>query len=333
MIKQRIFIFFSTIMGLSIPAVMAVEGNVDRIEVRGGAILTGIIAESTREVIRLQTDYAGVIEVNASRVERIVTRRAVPGVIPEGVKRVDPSLGPVAVPPKAVPSKAAPKPAPPRKRNWEIEAGMNLVGSEGNSEKLDLGLTLDTRLKREFYRLDFYGRYSYSTNRGSETSNELILGTRYTNFFYKRFGFFLREELEHDGFEGVTLRSTSAAGFSWRLHKEEDLNVEARSGLSYRFEDYKDDGTQAFPGMDFGLDVNWKFTEWVHFKGSYGFIPSFDAFNDFIVTQDSGFNIPLDATKLWKLRFGLTSKYNNRPDGTREALDHKYYARLIASWK
>jgi hypothetical protein len=333
MSKQRIFILFTTIMGLSIPAAMATEGNIDRIEVRGGAILTGIIAESTREVIRLQTDYAGVIQIDAARVERIVTRRAVPGVIPEGVKRVDPSFGPVAAPPKAVPPKPAPKSSSPGKRNWEIEAGMNLVGSEGNSEKLDLGLTLDTRLKREFYRLDLYGRYSYSTNRGNETSNELILGGRYTNFFYKRFGFFLREELEHDGFEGVTLRSTSAAGFSWRLHQEEELNVEARSGLSYRFEDYKDDGTKTFPGMDFGVDVNWKFAPWVHFKGSYGFIPSFDDFNDFIVTQDSGFNIPLNATKLWKLRFGLTSKYNNRPDGNREALDHKYYARLIASWK
>jgi len=333
MSKQRIFILFTTIMGLSIPAAMATKGNIDRIEVRGGAILTGIIAESTREVIRLQTEYAGVIQIDAAQVERIVTRRAVPGVIPEGVKRVDPSFGPVAAPPKAVPSKPAPKSSPPRKRKWEIEAGMNLVGSEGNSEKLDLGLTLDTRLKREFYRLDLYGRYSYSTNRGNETSNELILGGRYTNFFYKRFGFFLREELEHDGFEGVTLRSTSAAGFSWRLHQEEELNVEARSGLSYRFEDYKDDGTKTFPGMDFGVDVNWKFASWVHFKGSYGFIPSFDDFNDFIVTQDSGFNIPLNATKLWKLRFGLTSKYNNRPDGSREALDHKYYARLIASWK
>lgn len=35
MSKQRIFILFTTIMGLSIPAAMATEGNIDRIEVRG----------------------------------------------------------------------------------------------------------------------------------------------------------------------------------------------------------------------------------------------------------------------------------------------------------
>ena len=181
--------------------------------------------------------------------------------------------------------------------------------------------------------MDLYGRYTYGKNRGTLAANELILGGRYTNFFFKNIGFFFREELEHDDFEGLSFRSTSATGVSWRYREDEELHIEARSGLSYRYQIHEEGYHADYPGMDFGLDVNWKFAPWIHFKGTYALIPSISDTDDYIIKQDSGFNIPLDVTKFWKLSIGLVSKYNSRPDGNRERLDHKYYARLVASWK
>lgn len=344
--KQRISLFFAMIIlaGLCFGETKPVSP--DRIEIKGGAVLTGNIIESTAEVIRLQTEYAGIVEVQAAKVSKVITRKSLSEKLPVGLvsapippvlkpKSSQPAIVKKASPTGSKPPVAAKKPPSPAKKKygWELEGGMNLTGNEGNSEKLDIGLNIDTKYLQKFYRLDLYSRYSYGTNRDKLTSDEIILGGRYTNFFYKKFGFFFREELERDKFEGVDFRSTSAGGFSYKIHDSKVLDLEVRSGLSYRYEEKNIGQTKEFPGMDFGLDMNWQFAPWMNFKGSYGFVPSFNDSDEFILSQDSGVTMPLSKTSLWKIRFGLTSKYNNRPTKNKKQLDHKYYVRLIASWK
>ena len=317
--------------------------------------------DSNDEEISLQTDYAGVLKVRTSQVLRIVTDKELAESVPaklldspeeaaaEAVQPGKPPVAeatpassaakatqpaaPVAAKP-AQPKPPAPKPAPTDdKYGWQVEAGMNLAGSAGNTEKLDLGMNIDTQYEQKFYRLDLYARYSYGTNRDKLTSNEIVLGSRYTNFFYKRFGFFVREELERDKFEGIDFRSTTAAGFSYKFYDTKVIDLEARSGLSYRFEEDDQGDEEDFPGMDFGVDVQWQFSPALSFKGSYGFIPSFTDSEAFIVTQNSALEIPFDKKSQWKLRLGLNTKYNNQPSKNRENMDHKYYVRLIATWK
>ncbi len=376
--------------------------SIDRIEVTGGAVLTGRIVDANEEAVQLQTDYAGLLEVMTSQIQRIVTDRklvaSIPAdliVVPEALiaqnkaspdkpaqekpketeqvakpdaaapvaakstpakadtsdkatpeKSSTPPKGPTKPPVKSTatasntpakpPVKKPPakQPAPTNdKYGWEIEAGMNLAGNAGNSDKLDLAINVDTQYEQKFYRLDLYARYSYGTNRDKLTSNEIVLGSRYTNFFYKKFGFFIREELEHDKFEGIDFRSTSAAGFSYKLYDNKVLDFEARSGLSYRFEEDDQGEEEDFPGMDFGVDVRWQFNPYLSFKGSYSFIPSFTDSEAFIITQNSGVDIPFDRKSQWKIRLGLTTKYNNKPSKKRDNMDHKYYIRLIATWK
>ena len=222
---------------------------------------------------------------------------------------------------------------PPPPEGWSLESGFNLTGKSGNTERFDIGVTLDAQYERDFDRLDLYGRYNYGTNRGRRNTDEIVVGGRYTNFVFDSLGFFVRQEGERDQFENLALRSTSAGGISYRLRKEEDLRIEFRGGFSYRFEDYETDGGEGIPGMDFGLDVLWKFSAWARFKGSYTFLPSVDDRQDFIVEQDSGFNLPLGMSDRWKLRFGFNSQYNNEPEPGRENTDWRYYARLIASWE
>ena len=102
--------------------------------------------------------------------------------------------------------------------------------------------------------------------------------------------------------------------------------------MSYRYEDYTADGSADFPGMDLGFDVTWQMVDWMRFKGSYTLVPSIRESDSFIFEQDSGFDLPLNESHFWKLRFGVSSQYNNQPDSGREKLDSRFYAELIASW-
>lgn len=321
---QRYFLLsvFGIVSGLAV-----LQGNTatDRIETVDGAILTGHIEGISDTHIQIRTAYAGTLVVDRSAV----------ATYHQGGNEPDPGTV-TSEPREPVPVAAAPRPAEPapsEPRLWKFEAGLNFIGNQGNTEKLDLTVTADAEMDRDYDRLDIYGRYSYGQNKGRLTANEIVLGSQYTNFFRDNVGFFLRGELEHDDFEGILVRSTSASGISWKVRDEKDLMIETRSGISYRFEDFQDDGSADYPGMDFGLDLNWRIVEWARLKASYTYLPSVADFSDYILRQDTGFNVPLDYSNLWELRVGVVSKYNNQPDAGRERLDHRYYARLIASWK
>lgn len=314
----------------------------DRLEIQGGAVLTGIIEKSDDATIWLKTDYAGTLQVEVARVERVSSHRKIAADLPKGVAFVDlgavvaakapekkaepkvavadkpaPAKTPVANKPATAKAPVAKKPTPakapvakkgaPAKKDegWSLEAGANLSAKKGNTEKFDLTFTVDARLKRKFYRLDLYSRYSYGTNKGKLASDEIVGGGRYTNFFFKNIGFFIREELEHDELEQINIRSTSAAGLSWKAQSTAKLNVEARSGISYRYDDYKNGGNKTFPGADLGVDVLWKFAKWGEYKGSYTVLPSFESSDAFILEQDSGINLKLDYINNWSVRFGL----------------------------
>lgn len=372
---KRLSLILLTILALPIAAIGETDGKKeDRLEIKGGAVLTGIIENSNDETVWLKTDYAGTLLVEVTRIERISSHRSIAASLPKGVPFVDlnavvavkaqakPEPKPTPAPAKKEPEKVAPakqttstkapvaskqppakapvakKPPakkPPAKKDegWSLEAGVNLSGKEGNTDKFDLTFTVDARLKRKFYRLDLYSRYSYGTNKGKLASDEIVGGGRYTNFFFKDIGFFVREELEHDELEGLNVRSTSAAGLSWKAKNTQKLNIEARSGISYRYDAYKNGGYKTFPGADIGVDILWKFAKWGEYKGGYTFLPSFQNSEAFILEQDSGINLKLDYINNWSVRFGVWAKYNNSPPGKREKTDIRYYVRVISTWK
>jgi putative salt-induced outer membrane protein len=326
------------VFGLLIPLLGLLGADLgvpDKLHIEGGAVIVGQISGATETGVLVETDYAGTLQVDVARISRIVLGIARELPLPASIPVVA-APAPAKTNPPAVPKPApAVPPPPPRKdlNKWKLEAGINLAGKSGNSDRLDIALAGEAELEREHDRFNIYGKYLYGTNNGVRSADEVILGGRYTSFLFKEVGFFFRQEVEQDDFEGILLRSTTASGVSYRLRKEEDLTIEARTGFSYRFEDYRDGGTQDYPGMDFGFDVNWHFVEWARFKGSFTYLPSLANFNEFILEQDSGFNLPLDDDKIWKLRFGVTSHYNNQPDFGREKLDMRYYARFIATWQ
>lgn len=305
-------------------AIWASEAPLDRLYVKGGVTLVGEITTVTETHYEMETTYAGRLKVLRSEVDKVETgdRRAIVAKAAE--------IAPKAV---ARPSAVRGKPSAGPVRKWTFEGGFNLAGKAGNSERFDVAINLKAELERMHDRLNLYSRYANGTNRGVEAVDELIVGTRYTNFFFDGAGFFARQELEFDRFEGLGLRSTTAAGLSYQFRNEKALRIEARSGFSYRYESYLDADEEDFPGMDVGVDINWQIWERLRFKGSYTFVPSVENFGDFIFEQDSGVSLPLDTKAFWSLRFGVATQFNSMPEGIREKLDTRYYTQLKVSWK
>jgi len=220
-------------------------------------------------------------------------------------------------------------------RKWSYLAGLNITGSDGNTDTLGAGFNFSATLEGPDDRLNFYSKYKYQETEGIRSEDELIGGVSYTNFFTPKTGWYVREELERDPFEDIDFRSTTALGLVRRLVQQERLTLEGRAGLSYRHEAYSisfvEDGE--FPGLDFGLDLGWQFADWGKLSTSLTYVPSIEDFSEYLVDHESGVDVPLGTADYWVMRFGVGNRYNSKPLPDLEKMDTTYFIRMILNWK
>ena len=219
-------------------------------------------------------------------------------------------------------------------RKWSYMAGVDLSGKDGNSDNFASAIMAEAKLEGPSDRLVLYGSYKYKESEGVRSEDEQIGGINYTNFFTEKLGWYVREELERDTFEGIEFRTTTAAGLTYRFINEDRLSLEGSAGITYRYESYLDAGVESdgSPGLDMGLDFMWQFADWGKLVSALGYTPSFDDFGQYLLTHESAVDIPLGNSDKWSMRFGLSNDYNSDPSGGREKLDTSYFARLLLLW-
>lgn len=326
--------------------------------VRDGSRLEGDLVKIDGGKVYFRTAFAGVLEVAQDQVVSIssdapvslrtangevftgpvapaeagrVAVRSAAGAATASISAVTSAWGAGERDPQAVAAEAAAK---AQQRAWAYSLGFDLTGSDGNSRTFAIGLRFTATLEGPQDRLGFYGSYLYQKDNGVRSKDEQIAGVRYTNFFSDKMGWFVRQELERDSFEGIDFRSTSAVGLTYRFINEERMTLEGSAGLSYRYEDYKDPALNGdgFPGLDFGLAYMWQFADWGKLNTTLNYLPSFDDFGEYLIDHESSVDVPLGRADFWVLRFGLGNKYNSQPAAGRKDLDTTYFVRLLLNW-
>lgn len=365
----------TTVVGLS-----GLTASADVVVTTDGSELIGEIVEVSDRVVRLETAYAGELEIDRELVSRFESDDAESVRLEDGnvligpvssdesgLLRISTGGGIVTTPIAEVVSVWNPGDRDPevlareaelvsQMRRWSYETAVSIAGKSGNSETTDIAASAAAKLEGPSDRLDIYASYEYGTEEaevGGETidtrsADEAILGMAYTSFFSEHYGWYLREEVEYDTFENIEFRSTTAAGLTYRVFDRETHSLEGRAGLSYRYESYNnqdfngdgiidaqeaEDGSEGFPGLDFGLTHYWQFATWGEMKNSLTYTPSVDDFADYLIDHKSAVDIPLGSSDFWKLRFGLTNQYNSSPTAGRERLDTTYSLSLLLNWR
>lgn len=328
------------------------------LSLKDGSRIEGELQKIHEGTLYFETGFAGVLEIPQDQVEGLqsdtaVALRTQTGEVFEGpveeagadslvvqssagevstrISEVDSAWGPGERDPVAVAREAA---VEAQLRKWSFQASVDVSGSDGNSDDFFSAIGGLAKLEGPNDVFMLYGEYRYKEADGVATEDEQLAGIRYTNFFTERLGWFVREELERDVFEGIEFRSTTGAGLTYRFIKEERLTLNGSAGLSYRYESYLDSGldSESFPGLDFELDLGWQFADWGRLSTQLSYLPSVDDFGDYLLEHESGIDIPLDTDDNWIMRFGLSNTYNSDPSGNRDELDTEYFVRLILNW-
>jgi putative salt-induced outer membrane protein YdiY len=329
---------------------------IDHIETLDGGILTGKITSISETSITLSTAYAGDLTIQRDKIKGFDTEKAVFVRLKSGTTvkgqvhhtgdgqlvitgqdltmttralSIAESWQPQDSDPQQIRSE---KEREALKRKWSYQAGLDIVGRQGNSDQFGASVTLGATLKSTVDTLKFYASLDKESQAGIDTANEIIFGSEYTAYFTDPWGWYVRGEVERDDFENIELRTLVGAGLNYRVFKEETHSLELRTGLGYRYESFTDGSTQDSPTLDFGLAHAWQFVDWADMTNNLTYTPAINDFGDYLLTHDSGINIPLGLSQYWNLRFGLRNDYKSLPAIGRKSLDTSYYSRFQLKW-
>ena len=317
-----------------------------------GARLTGTIEKITPKAIELKTAYAGKLTITMDQVASFntdapLTTQLKDSTTVTGVTMLDEQktirVTGAATSGSTLASSAGfdqlqaswlpGTPPPPESlfdtRHWIYALGADVTGKSGNSDERTTHLVVDMALVSKKDELRFYGSYQTAEQDNNKTSDETIGGASYTAFMYDPWGWYVRGELEKDRFEDIDLRSTVAAGLTWRPVHTDDRTLRFWLGLGYRHESF-DNGVESNGSatLDSGVMHHWQVKPWLTLDNSLSYAPALDDFGSYLLTHDSAFSMPVGAGR-WTVRLGVHNDYNSQPAPDRDKLDTTYYTRLL----
>lgn len=319
----------------------------DRIELNDGSVVIGKLLSAEAGKLKVDTAFAGTIEISQKQVKGFVTDEPVNVELAAGstvlgkVGMTDTGLVVVAsdgqmttptdkvtaVWPKGQISPAVKK----LQRQWKYEAAVAVTGRTGVSEKFSGALAFKATLESSQDKLIFNLAAEKARDNGVETANRQLAGVDYSSFFSKMNVWYARTSIEKDEIKALDLRSSTAFGIGRKFIKNDVQDLEFRFGVSYIYENYADGTKFDSPGLDLGLIHSYQFKNG-KLNNMISYTPAFKNFNNYRLHHETTFEMPISAS-LWKLKTGVSNDYQSKPQPGIERLDTLYFTSLILSWQ
>lgn len=319
----------------------------DRIELTDGSIVIGKLLSAEAGKLKVDTAFAGKIEIDQKTVKGFTTDEPVNVELAAGstvlgkVNMTDTGLvvvasdGQMATPTDKVTSvwrKGEISPAVKKlQRGWKYEAAAAINGRTGPSEKFGGTLAFKATLESSQDKLIFNLAAEKARDNGVETANRQLAGVDYSAFFSPKNVWYARTSVEKDEIKALDLRSSTAFGIGRKLIKNDVQDLEFRFGVSYIYENYSDGTKFDSPGLDLALLHTYQFKNG-KLNNVITYTPAFKNFNNYRVHHETSYEMPITAS-LWKLKTGISNDYQSKPQPGIERLDTLYFTSLILSWE
>ena len=320
------------------------QGEILSISVDGNLTLSTTYAGDLRipitNVTSIQTDESARLRLDDNRtLTGLLAPAPAPGVLNVGAPPTAVALATVRhlwrVPEEDPLLLAEAKLAETRRMKWTNALGFNLSGASGNTEDFGLGFRLDSSYRNKKHGADLYLSYNKSHKESLTILDETKTGAEYDNRFSNKLAWYAKTDLETDRLEEIDLRATAATGLKYLFHKTENRSLSLRAGAAFRYEAYEAAalGDLDDPAIDFGIEHSREFSEFLSIQSDVTYVPAFDEFSDYLLTQETALVVPLGKKSPWKLSSGLSNSYVSSPAPGNKGLDLKYYLRLTYSWE
>ena len=307
----------------------------DQITLKNGDRLTGKILNQDPEVITLETDYAGVIKISASRVDKVAlndgkaavakadaanqTLKTVPAVADQTPSKLI----------KAAPSSIKPVPKLFGGENfygiadgWDGNANVGFSYTAGNTRTSTMTTGIRA-VKTGFHdNLSVYVRSLWNNNRNNvgnkTTSNAVWGGLRYDrNINDKLFGFGAYD-FERDRPKHLNFRSVVGGGLGHHTVKNENTEWDVLSGGAWNHAWQVGQNTDT-PEATLGSSLKHKFNNRLKLQKTFSFYQDVTRAKKYRFIFDSTFSADVTKRVGWFVSIG--DRYNNEPIGNSQKND------------
>jgi len=212
---------------------------------------------------------------------------------------------------------------------WAVVVEAGLLGKQGNTDKFNARGKFDLTRKTDKDLLNFYLSGAYAEENDVRSASEVKGGAKYEYLLTERLFAYARTELEYDEFENIDLRATAAVGAGYYWLKREDHEYKTRLGIGYRHETFRNGTITDEPIVELGHDYRFDIAPWLQVVHGLTYNPSLDDTRDYRLVADQALLIPLAGSKIWRLKLGVLYEYDSMPQPGVERLDQTYYANLV----
>ncbi len=343
-----------TLLVTALSLAMAANALADRVELNDGSVINGKLLSAEAGKLKVETTFAGTIEIAQAAVKTFSTDEAVNVGLSGGstalgkVSATDAGLkvasanGDVSAPPTGVAAvwrQGADSPetrklkleAEAKTRKWAYEASVAIAGRTGASEKFGAAFGFKATLASAQDKLIFAAAAERAQDNGVKTADRQFGGVDYSSFYSADNGWYVRSSLEKDKIKALDLRSSSGFGFSRRLIKNAKQDLEFRFGASYQYDSYSNGTNFDSPGLDIAFLNAYAFAN-AKLTNLLAYTPAFKDFTNYRLRHESALELPIGAS-LWKLKLGVANEYFSRPPAGTERLDTTYFTSLILNWQ
>ena len=344
----------SLIVSASIAVVLSVSAFADRVELTDGSVINGKLLSAEGGKLKVETAFAGTIEIKQASVKDFSTDEAVNvglaggsqvlgkvEVTDTGIKVVanDGQMSATTANVAAVWRQGADSPdtkklkaeVEAKTRKWAFESSVAIAGRTGVSEKFGANLGFKATLASAQDKLIFSAAAEKARDSGVDTANRQFGSVDYSSYFSPENGWYVRSSIEKDTIKQLDLRSNTSFGLSRRLIKNPQQDLEFRFGVNYLYETYSNNTKFDSPGLDVAFLHTYQFSN-SKMVNVLTYTPAFKEFTNYRLHHESSWEMPIGSS-MWKLKLGVANDYNSKPPAGTERLDTTYFTNLILSWQ
>jgi len=322
----------------------------DELVLADGSRLLGQIQRIDDDVVVLETNYAGTLEVAREAVLGMTTAAARRVVLQDGAHFIgrlehDPENGQavtvdatnrvaldigaiVAVQDPAAPLAEAGRPAAepePDTTAWSSTVSLAVDGASGNTDEFSATPRFSARRETDAERLklDLQGRFAGQD--GEETENEIIASAALERDFSERWFALGALRLERDELEDLDLRANLDFGVGYFVIRQDHHEFKPRAGLGFQFETFSEGSGDnqdlvGVAGWDYRYDLNqrWRFTHVLDYRPTFS-----EPFGQYRIDSEAALVTQLNDNR-WGLSLLLRNEFNADPAPGVDELDTIY---------
>lgn len=289
----RIFLFLLPGLLLQIE-----HAGADQVLLKNGDRLSGVIVEQNDDIVRIETPYAGSIEIKRSTVASTVTGKTE----------------------TANATTKAPQKKPATKVTRKGHVNVAASYSRGNTTNDHLYAEAAYSKRTADYRYALGGKFNRASEGGARTASNALADGSHDWFLNGSDFWYMRGSAERDRFKDIEARYTAGTGYGLQLLDSDRSQLTVRAGPDLVAVNRFTGENENYPALGWGID----FSHWLipdrleAFHNQDGFW-NLDDTNQVTVRSRTGVRMPL--TERIHANLQLNLDWENEPTPGRDSTD------------